>query len=275
MRRSAVKSAARTLQVLELFSERRCPLRLHDVHVALSYPQSSTTNLLKSMVMMGYLNYNRATRTYLPTNRVAMLGNWLLSFLYGQRGYQDLLGELQQKTDETVVLATQNDLYIQYVRVNTPAHEFKLPPPEGTMRLLTNSSAGFALMSQMSDRQIDKICRHINYYELDAEKRVDPAEVLKVVSRVRQIGYCYAPNRPTPATSSIAFPLGEQVHGIPLAIGVGGLSERISQRKEELVETLRQAIADFKLHTEKHSDNDQEDRDLPGSAARAAPDLRD
>ena len=62
MRRSAVKSAARTLQVLELFSERRCPLQLHDIHFALKYPQSSTTNLLESMVMLGYLNYRRVTR---------------------------------------------------------------------------------------------------------------------------------------------------------------------------------------------------------------------
>lgn len=240
--------------MLELFSERRCPLRLHDVHVALNYPQSSTTNLLKSLVMMGYLNYSRATRTYLPTNRVALLGNWLVSFLYGQRGYQELLEGLLQKTDETVVLATQNDLYIQYVRVCTPTHEFKLAPPEGTMRPLTNSSAGFALLSQMSDRQIDKICRYVNYYELDPQKRVDRTEVLKEVARVRQIGYCFAPNRPTSATSSIAFPLGEQIHGIPLAIGVGGLCERISSRKAELVETLRQAIADFKLTAGKQPD---------------------
>jgi IclR family KDG regulon transcriptional repressor len=246
MRRHPVKSAARTLEVFELFSERRCPLRLHDIHSALNYPQSSTTNLLKGLVMTGYLNYNRVTRTYLPTNRVTFLGSWLVSFLYGQGGYQDLLDELLIKTDETVVLATQNDLYIQYVRIRTPDHEFKLPPPEGTMRLLTNSSAGLALLSLLSDRQIDRICRSVNYYELDPEQRVEPFQVLQQVARVRQMGYCYMPNLPVAAASSIAFPLGEQVHGIPLAIGVGGLSERIAERGSELVEIFRKAIADFK-----------------------------
>jgi IclR family KDG regulon transcriptional repressor len=246
MRRHPVKSAARTLEVFELFSERRCPLRLHDIHSALDYPQSSTTNLLKGLVMTGYLNYNRATRTYLPTNRVTFLGSWLVSFLYGQGGYQDLLDELLKKTDETVVLATQNDLYIQYVRIRTPDHEFKLPPTEGTMRLLTNSSAGFALLSLLSDRQVDKICRSVNYYELDPKQRVEPSRVLQQVAKVRQMGYCYMPNLPVAAASSIAFPLGEQVHGIPLAVGVGGLSERISERRSELVEIFRKAIADFK-----------------------------
>jgi len=60
------------------------------------------------------------------------------------------------------------------------------------------------------------------------------------------MGYCYIPNLPVPAASSIAFPLGEQIHGIPLAIGVGGLSERISERKSELIEIFRKAIADFR-----------------------------
>jgi IclR family transcriptional regulator, KDG regulon repressor len=246
MRRHPVKSAARVLEVLELFSERRCPLRLHDIHSALDYPQSSTTNLLKGLVMTGYLNYNRATRAYLPTSRVTFLGGWLISFLYGQDGYKDLLDELLMKTNETVVIATQNDLYIQYVRIRTPDHEFKLPPPEGTMRLLTSSSAGFALLSQLSDRQVDKICRSVNYYGLDPAQRVEPSRVLKEAARVRQMGYCYIPNHPVPAVSSIAFPLGEQIHGIPLAIGVGGFSERISERRSELVEIFRKAIADFK-----------------------------
>lgn len=245
MRRQAVKSASRILEILELFSDERRPLRLNEIYQALAYPQSSTTNLLKSMVMMGYLNYNRPTRTYLPTNRVSLLGNWLMSFLYGQSGYYEaLLDELLAKTDETVVIATQNDLFIQYIAVRTPKHEFKVPPPEGTMRLLTDSSAGFALMSQIKDRTIDKLCRYINYYEL-SNPRVDIEKVLKKVSVVRQQGFCFLPYRPTSNLSSIAFPLGEHVHGIPLAVGVGGFSDRIQQRKEALVEILRETISDF------------------------------
>jgi IclR family KDG regulon transcriptional repressor len=81
------------------------------------------------------------------------------------------------------------------------------------MRLLTDSSAGIALMSQMSDAQIDKICRYVNYYELNPKGRVDSDEVLKHVLRVREQGCCFVPYRPTPATASIAFPLGDRSTG--------------------------------------------------------------
>ena len=74
MQRRAVKSAMRTFEVLELFAEHRRPMALNEIYTGLGYPQSSTTNLLKSMVLLGYLNYNRARRTYLPTMRVGALG---------------------------------------------------------------------------------------------------------------------------------------------------------------------------------------------------------
>ena len=64
MKRTPVKSASRTFAVLELFRDERRPLRLSEIYTALGYPQSSSTNLLKGMVIEGYLNYNRNTRTY-------------------------------------------------------------------------------------------------------------------------------------------------------------------------------------------------------------------
>ncbi|WP_249025655.1 helix-turn-helix domain-containing protein [Erythrobacter sanguineus] len=91
MQRTKVKSASRTLEVLELFMEERRPLRLNEIYKALGYPQSSATNLLKSMLVMGYLNYNRANMTYLPTMRVSALGNWLPQAIYREGGLISLV----------------------------------------------------------------------------------------------------------------------------------------------------------------------------------------
>jgi IclR family KDG regulon transcriptional repressor len=246
LERRAVKSASRTLEVLELFSERRRPLRLNEIYTVLGYPQSSATNLLKSMVMLGYLNYNRATRTYLPTIRVSSLGNWLTGFIHSQGRYRLLVDELQRQTDETVGLVTQNDLFIQYIMMRVPNHEHKMPPNEGTMRLILDSSSGIALLSQISDREIDKICRYTNYYQLSPNGRFCIEDIMHEVKWARHTGYCYAPNRPTEEVSSIAFPLNEHLHGIPVAIGVGGMADRISRKKAAIVETIRRLVAEFK-----------------------------
>jgi DNA-binding IclR family transcriptional regulator len=261
MRRPVVKSASRALEVLELFNEQRRPLKLQEVYELLDYPQSSATHLMKTMVHLGYINYNRSSRTYVPTCRVRGLGTWMSSAMYGQARYHRLVETLQKRTDETVALSMQNDLFIQYFMIKTPSHEFQMPPDEGNMCLLTASTSGMALLSRMSDRQVDKICRNINYYETDATNRVDVAEILKELFWVRHVGYSYREGKPDPAVSSLAFPLEESLYGIPLAIGVGGVFDRISDKKSRITEIVRETIAEF------HEEFDDRDGQLASSGA--------
>jgi DNA-binding IclR family transcriptional regulator len=246
LKRKPVKSTSRTFEVLELFRDRRCPLRLNEIYSTLGYPQSSTTNLLKSMVIEGYLNYNRATRTYIPTLQVASLGSWLYSHVASGNGYTWLIDELFRRTDETVVLVTQNDLYIQYMMMRVPDHPHKRPPNPGEMRLMLDAVAGMALMSQMRDREIDKIYRYSNYYELNADRRISLEDVMQHIRWIRHTGYCYWPEHPVPGIASIAMPLGENIHDIPLVIGIGGTTERLSKRRVELVELMRSTIAEYR-----------------------------
>lgn len=252
MIRRTVKSASRTLEVLELFAEQRRPMRLHEIYTALDYPQSSATNLLKSLVVTGYVNYNRATRTYLPTMRVGALGSWLPGYIYADDGYRWLVEEMQRRTDETVALNTQNDLFVQYVWLKAPEHEFKMVPAAGTMRLLVDSAAGLALMSEMRDNEIDKICRYSNYYQLAEGRRFDAAPLMSDIRWARQTGYVIMANKPHPEVSAIAMPLAEKIHGIPLAIGVGGLANRISRAQYDIIATMRACIAEFRAHREDH-----------------------
>lgn len=244
MRRKPVKSATRTFEVLELFAERRRPLALHEIHTTLGYPQSSTTNLLKSMVLMGYLNYSRDRRAYQPTMRLASLGSWITGYIQSKGEFRELVEALQRRTDETVGLSTQNDLFVQYLFLKTPDHEFKNAPSDGTMRLLVDSSGGLAMMSRMSDCAIDTLCRYTNHYEMGRE-RCSLERVMREVAAIRRLGYCHAPARPTPDVSSISIALDQDLHGIPLAIGVGGLAARIDGRVTELVAIMREVIAAF------------------------------
>lgn len=261
-----VKSASRTLEVLELFMEVRRPLRLNEIYTVLGYPQSSATNLLKSMVMMGYLNYNRATMTYIPTMRVAALGSWIPSSINREGGLVTLVEEIQRRTDETVGIAAQHDLYIQYIILKTPTHEFKVPPPEGTMRLMVDSSCGVALMSRMRQREIDKIYRYSRYYGIGGGTLPSLEELLREVRWTRDMGYAYVPKRPTPQLSAIAMPLDETLYGIPLAIGVGGLADRISSQRQHILAAMKECIATYKARNQESSGADLADgvsRDAP------------
>lgn len=241
MQGRTVKSALRTFEILELFKSFRRPMRLNEIYQALNYPQSSTTYLLKSMVNMGYINYNREDRTYLPTVRVSSLGNWLSGFIYGEITYQESVKELQRLTDETVGLASQNDLFIQYILLHVPAHEYKLPPPAGAMRAMVDSTSGLALMSKMSDEAIDKICRYTNYYQI-LDKRVEVEDVLDQVRQVRKSGFVLLRTGEHNQLASIAMPLAKTIHNLPLAIGVGGYADRIIDARRDIVRHMRTIV---------------------------------
>ena len=245
MRRDPIKSASRALEVLDLFTELRAPLRQKLIVERLGYPQSSLTALLKSLAALGYLNYDRTSRTYFPTMRVAALGDWVHHSMYGDGRLIDMMQRIHDRTEETVALVSQNDLFVQYIRVTQPDHPHKYPPPEGTMRLLTQSSGGLVLLSRMADRAVDKLVRHINIYEPDRARRVDIGHLLEHLSWIRASGYCFLAGTPIPEAATLAVPVPGGAHSIPLAIGVGGTNVRIVRKKSHIVAVLQEAVADY------------------------------
>ena len=80
---SSIKTAKRIFEVLEYFEDVKRPISLKEVSTKCDYPTSSAAALLKSMVVLGYLSYDSYNRTYLPTMRIAQMGEWLNTGLFG------------------------------------------------------------------------------------------------------------------------------------------------------------------------------------------------
>lgn len=125
---TTVKSATRVIEVLEFFRDHREPRSLKQLTEALGYPQSSTTVLLKSLVTLGYINYDRVRRVYFPTLRVASLGDWISQALLGQGRLLEAMRDVHNGTGETVSIAVQNDVYMQYIRVIQASHPLRFYP---------------------------------------------------------------------------------------------------------------------------------------------------
>src|ERR1700749_1509407 len=92
-----IKSARRVFDILELFRERQCPLRLKDVVDALDMPTSSAAALLKTMAQMNYLSFESTSRAYLPTLRLSQLGGWVTPANYNGGPIQEVVGLIGRK----------------------------------------------------------------------------------------------------------------------------------------------------------------------------------
>jgi DNA-binding IclR family transcriptional regulator len=120
-----IKSAHRVLQVLDYFRQHRRPSSLKQICEALGYPQSSATVLMKNLTQLGYLSYERTTRLYFPTLRVAALGDWISHALFGQGQVFEIMRDLHSETGEAVSVLLQNDVYMQYIRVIQSTHPLR------------------------------------------------------------------------------------------------------------------------------------------------------
>jgi|SRR5450759_3262924 IclR family transcriptional regulator, KDG regulon repressor len=108
---AVIKTARRLFRILEFFDAVQRPLALKEVVTRFNYPVSSTSAILKSMVVLGYIDYDRYSRTYMPTMRMVQLGQWVQDVLFGEGGIVLLAKHLNKTTEETVAIATQSDLY--------------------------------------------------------------------------------------------------------------------------------------------------------------------
>ena len=115
-----VKSAERVLEVLRYFNADRQEATVMDIAREMGYPQSSTSELLQCLVMLGYLHRDRFARTYRPTARVALLGAWVQPRLFRRGHLLPMLDRLAEETGHTVVLASKVVLTMQYIHVVAP-----------------------------------------------------------------------------------------------------------------------------------------------------------
>lgn len=237
-----VKSAARTLEILEYFDEVRQPLSVVGVAMGLDYPQSSAAALLRSLAAMGYLHYDRKKRTYMPTERVPFLGSWVEPSLFGRGALPRLMHAIGRLTGRLVVLAARNGDMAQYIHVlNEPsaaAHHIRI----GQKRPLATSGVGQILLSSMSDKEVRRIYHRMNAYAQSPQDKVNIGELLEQLSTVRRRGYTFSRNRVVNGYGMIAVLIPESCSSQPLALGVGGYCEMLESREADIVNTIRSVM---------------------------------
>lgn len=238
-----VKSAGRVLEILEFFDDFQRPATVMEVAVALGYPQSSTSALLRSLVATGYLNYEPHERTYITSNRVALLGSWLNSPFFAEGALISLMKELNELTGDTIVLAIRNGLYVQYIHVIQATSPARLHMTLGTVRPLAASGAGYAILSTMSDAEVTRVVMRINSEAADGQPLIKTRDLLAQLAEVRERGYAFTCDMVTHGGGMMATALPRMAGQPLMVVGIGGVSEVMRRREEELGRTLLDQVA--------------------------------
>lgn len=235
---AVIKTAGRVFQVLEYLREQRRAVTVREVSERLGYPKSSALVLLKSMATLGYLRYDLQQRAFFGTARLATLGDWVLDAGYHGGRLMEVVERISRETHETGILAVENDIYAQYVHVILSGRAIQFNVQPGTRRLLAMSGLGWALLSLRSDAEVERVIHRTNLRLARGGQGVEPAQVMERVREARAQGYAFSRNTVTEGIGVIAVPLPPGDTGEHLAIGVGGVVERLDAARDAIVQLI-------------------------------------
>lgn len=245
MAEETIKSVRRVFEILEYFDEVAQPLSLNEVARHFRYPTSSTAAMLKSMMLLGYLNYDAVGRTYMPTPRLAGLGGWAeAAFLH-----QDLLlaaiERLKQRTGETVAVAAQSDFYVQYLHVSMSDEELQVRVSPGTLRPITGNALGWVLLSAHDDTTVELLWRRCNRAKGSRVPVIPKDTLMRHVMEARTDGYVVSRHSVSQGVGAVAMLLPAQFFGRLLAVSIGGPVWRLDEKLELIVREMRSMLAQF------------------------------
>ena len=234
---NVVKSVGRVFEILELFSSVREPMNAQSICHRLNYPQSSTLVLLKSMVELGYLAFDSAVKTYFPTPRISSLGSWIFPDLLAGGDMDVKMASLNQQTRETVYLAVQKNLSMQYIKVYPGLLPIALTMTEGGSAPLFGSAVGMALLSTKSKDELDRLTDRSNGG--DIQQSIDLSALEKQLALIRKQGYCSVFDSVLPGAGAIGIPLPSKLMPGNYALGIAGPTERIRDNKQQIIEAAQ------------------------------------
>jgi IclR family KDG regulon transcriptional repressor len=238
-----IKSAERALAVLEHFRRTQTPATAGELAGALALPQSSASMLLRSLVKLGYLDYTSRTRAFMPTLRVALLGDWMAPVEAGAGPLTQRLKALQRATRETVILGRQNGPHVQYLSVMQQDQGVQLSVKSGALRPMTLAAIGQILLTTRPDEEVRGIIRRNNADAPAPALRVGERAFMSQLQIFRRQGYAESSASITAGASVIAMLAPGETDARALAVGVGGPIERIAKHRDQIVEALRACVS--------------------------------
>lgn len=239
------KIARRMVEVLDYFDDDHQELTVMDIVRRYNRPQSSTSELLSSLVDLGILYKNPYSRSYSLTPRAAMLAATAQPEIIRSGRLTEIVDRLVAQTGLTVCVFGMVRLTAQIFHYKSGNRPISAGNSRGIWRGLQESlvetAAGHLLLSTLPQTQCDGILRRLNA-EAPDDRKFAPADMKQKITACVQTGASHGPAGFGTAAETACILLPGQNEKQPLAIGF--VYEPNAQLEPEtLIACLREAVA--------------------------------
>jgi len=233
------KIARRVIEVLDFFDDHNSEATVMDIVRRYGRPQSSTSELLTSLVDLGILAKDRHARSYRLTPRAALLGACGQPEAVRDGRLVRLIDRLSAQTGLGVGLFAIAGLNAQLISWRSPSPA-RRGPHSGSQEPLCHSAAGWLLLSSIERMRCEGLVRRLNAEAEDSAK-FSPAEMMARIDSCRHAGHTFGPAGFGTQGDALAMLIPEQVAGQPLAIAVHYRRDD-SVNEANLLQSLEEAM---------------------------------
>src|SRR6188768_1989276 len=183
---SQVKSATRTLDIIEYVVAHDRPLVAQEIAIALGIPVSSLSYLLGTLVERGYLN--RDGRRYSAGPGLQRLQARPGGFTLAERA-APLVRTLRVQLNETTSFFVRSGWDVEAIVTETSDQALRYAVPTGSRLPMHALASGKALLAALPDEELDRFFGETERMRFTAATVVAEKALRKELAQVRKDGF--------------------------------------------------------------------------------------
>jgi IclR family pca regulon transcriptional regulator len=241
-----VKSAARTLDLIEYLARCAEPVSLRQIVAEFGYPKSSAHGLAQTLVSRGYAIQDSSNRYLLihghrQSAAVRAREARLLSAAH------PVMQALRDRSGETVMLSVRAGdggikRLAKCVSRQPECYDIDLDVPAASYC----TAMGRVLLAHWDPAAIEGYLARTRLVAYTPFTVIDPVRLREILAQVRDEGIAVNDQEFVAGASGIAAPVRDGEGHVTAALNLGTPAARFHRRREEIVRAVKQAAAEVK-----------------------------
>lgn len=232
-----IKTAARTLDVFEIFAAVKGPLTLTELAGHLGSPLSSCHALIRTLQLRGYVYILDERKRVYPTKRLLMMAQQIAQNDPVLERIAPVLLALQQDTGETVILGKRQGNTVTYLDVLEGRQTIRYAANPGDVKPLHSSAIGKALLGLLPNAELGKLLKKLPLTEITATTIKNADDLVRDITVSRERGYFITRGENVPDVMAIS--IGRAVNDEAYGVAVAGPIGRMDSHAAAVVAAIR------------------------------------
>lgn len=231
---TTVKSADRTLRILEVLAAAHDPMSVAELHRRVGFPRSSLHQLIHTMAASGWVEFT-GEKTVAIGSRALVVGTSYLDRDPALPHAVETLESLRESTGYTTHYARREQAHVLYLATRETSDSHRATSRVGRRLPAHATALGKALLAELSPDELGEALGDAPLVALTEATITDRRELAKQLEEVRRARHAVEREENTPGVCCVAATNGYRIPAtdavscsIPVARATGAEIERVA-----------------------------------------------